>query len=257
MGSDFSGDEPFLMAAKLKDIPVVVGQNRYDAGLLAIKNFCPEVIILDDGFQHIKLFRDIDLLLLDSRRPFGNFHLIPRGILREPTASIKRADAFILTRSSSDNAEARNTISAVSNNQPVFDAYNTSYFFKVIKGGVSNPFSNLQDELSEDFSSLAGKKVVAFSGIAGNGHFRKTLEEFKCDILDFFDFPDHYRYTPGDIERISKSVTDKSADLVMTTEKDFARMNGKFNFPVDIIVVGVKMRLKDENSFREFILSKL
>ncbi len=255
-GPDFSGDEPFLMAAILKDIPIVVGQNRYLAGLLAIKNFCPEVIILDDSFQHIKLFRDIDLLLLDSGRPFGNFHLIPRGVLREPAASIKRADAFILTRYSG-NMDARNTIGAISNNQPVFEACNTFYFFKVKKGDVSNLAACFRNELSEDFSFVAGKKVVAFSGIAGNSHFRKTLEEFKCDILDFFGFPDHHRYTSGDIERISKSVRDGRAELVMTTEKDFARMDGKFNFPVDIVVVGVKMFLKDENSFREFILGKL
>lgn len=255
-GPDFSGDEPFLMAARLKDIPVVVGQNRYDAGLLAIKYFSPEVIILDDGFQHIKLFRDIDLLLLDSRHPFGNFHLIPRGILREPTASIKRADALILTRSS-DNAEGRNTISAGSNNQPVFEARNTSYFFKVKKGGVSNKAPDFNNQLSEDFGLFAEKQVVAFSGIAGNDHFRKTLYEFKCDLLEFIGFPDHHRYTAGDMERILKSVRDRRAEFVMTTEKDFARMDGKFNFPVDIIVVGVKMYLKDEKSFIEFILGKL
>ncbi|MDP2863823.1 MAG: tetraacyldisaccharide 4'-kinase, partial [Desulfobacterales bacterium] len=69
--------------------------------------------------------------------------------------------------------------------------------------------------------------------------------------------PDHYNYTAGDMERISKSVRDRRAELVMTTEKDFARMDGKFNFPVDIIVVGVKMCIKDENSFKEFILGKL
>ncbi len=256
-GPVFSGDEPFLMASRLKDIPIVVGQNRYDAGLLAIKKFNPEVIILDDGFQHIKLSRDIDLLLLDSRLPFGNFHIIPRGILREPAASIKRADAFILTRSYADNTEARDTISAVSNNQPVFEAYNTFYFFKIEKGGISNPAAGFRNELSEDFSFVAGKKIVAFSGIAGNSHFRKTLEEFKCDILNFFDFPDHHRYTAGDMERILKSVRDRRAELIITTEKDFARMGSEFNFRVDIIVVGVKMYLKDEKSFMEFILGKL
>ena len=104
---------------------------------------------------------------------------------------------------------------------------------------------------------MAGKKIVAFSGIAGNDHFRKTLYEFKCDLLEFIGFPDHHRYTAGDIERISKSVRDRKADFVMTTEKDFARMGGKFGFPVDLIVVGVKMCLKDEKAFRDFILSKL
>lgn len=257
MGPDSSGDEPFMMAARLNNIPVVIGQNRYNAGLLAIKYFNPEVILLDDAFQHIKLFRDVDLLLLDSERPFGNFNLIPGGILREPAASIKRADAFILTRSSSDNEKILNIISAVSNIQPVFEACNTFYFFKVKKGGVLNPAVVFQNEPSEDFSSVSGKKVVAFSGIAGNDNFRKTLSELKCDLLEFFDFQDHHRYTAGDIERISKSTRDKMAELVMTTEKDFARMNGKFDFPADIIVVGVKMCLKDENSFMEFILSKL
>ncbi len=257
MGPDSSGDEPFMMAARLNSIPVVVGQNRYNAGLLAIRNFNPDIILLDDGFQRRKLFRDIDLLLLDSRRPFGNGRLVPRGVLREPAVSIKRADAFIITRYSSDNTATRDIINAVSNNQPVFEAYNTFYFFKVEKGGVSTLSADFKNEPSGDFSCMAGKKVVAFSGIAGNGHFRKTLEEFKCDLLEFFGFPDHYRYIAGDMERISKSVRDRMAELVMTTEKDFARMNGMFNFPVDIIVIGVKMCIKDEKSFREFILSKL
>ncbi len=257
MGPDSSGDEPFMMAARLNSIPVVVGQNRYNAGLLAIRNFNPDIILLDDGFQHRKLFRDIDLLLLDSGRPFGNFHLIPRGILREPAVSIKRADAFILTKSSSRYTGIPDAIKNISKGHPVFTAYNAYYFFKNNKDGVSTRTADFKNEPSSDFSCMAGKKIVAFSGIAGNSHFRKTLGEFKCDLLEFFGFPDHHRYTVGDMERISKSVRDRRAELVMTTEKDFARMDGKFNFPVDIIVVGVKMCLKDENSFKEFILSKL
>jgi tetraacyldisaccharide 4'-kinase len=257
MGPDSSGDEPFMMAARLNNIPVVVGQNRYNAGLLAIRNFNPDIILLDDGFQHRKLFRDIDILLLDSRRPFGNFHLIPRGVLREPVASIDRADSFILTKSSSLDTGIPDEIKNISKGHPVFTAYNAYYFFKINKNVVSTRTIDFTNEPSSDFSCMAGKKVVAFSGIAGNSHFRRTLEEFKCDLLEFFGYPDHYRYTFGDIERISKSVSDRRAELVITTEKDFARMDGKFNFPVDIIVVGVKMCLKDEKAFREFILGKL
>ncbi|MDQ1330137.1 MAG: tetraacyldisaccharide 4-kinase, partial [Thermodesulfobacteriota bacterium] len=127
MGPDESGDEPFMMAAMLNNIPVRVGQNRYNAGLLAIRNFNPDIILLDDGFQHRKLFRDIDLLLLDSRRPFGNSRLLPRVVLREPAVSIKRSDAFILTRTSSDKAQTRNRKNTESKTQPFFESINTIY----------------------------------------------------------------------------------------------------------------------------------
>ena len=87
-----AGDEACMMAVSLK-IPVIVGKNRYQAGMLAIKEFNPDVIILDDAFQHIALKRDLNLLLCDFTKPFGNFHLIPRGRLREPQAALQRSDA--------------------------------------------------------------------------------------------------------------------------------------------------------------------
>jgi len=256
-GPDFSGDEPFLMAAKLKNIPVVVGQNRYDAGLLAIKNFSPDVIILDDAFQHIKLFRDIDLLLLDSRRPFGNFHLIPRGILREPAASIKRADSLILTKSSIDDTEIPNEIKSISRGYQVFIAYNTYYYYKINKDDKIEWTASFNNESSNNYSSLAGKKAVVFSGIAWNEDFRKTVEDFKCNVLNFFGFPDHYRYSDNDMENIMLSVKNLGAEIVITTEKDYARMGEKFRFPVELIVVGVKLCLKDDHLFNSFIRSRL
>ncbi len=99
MEPDMSGDEPFMLAAKLKNTPVIVGKNRFEAGMLAIKKFKPDIIVLDDAFQHLKLVRDINLVLSDCRRPFGNTHMLPRGTLREPLSALLRGDAFILTRS--------------------------------------------------------------------------------------------------------------------------------------------------------------
>ena len=93
MDSEQAGDEPYLMAGRLKNIPVIVGKNRFAAGMLAINKFQSEVIVLDDAFQHLKLSRDIDLILLDYTRPFGNTHLLPRGILREPVTALRRATA--------------------------------------------------------------------------------------------------------------------------------------------------------------------
>ncbi len=92
------GDEPYLMAQKLKGIPVIVGPQRWISGRYAVERFRTEVVILDDGFQHLPLKRDLDLLLIDSSLPFGNGHLFPRGILREPLSGLSRADALILTK---------------------------------------------------------------------------------------------------------------------------------------------------------------
>ena len=252
-----SGDEPFMMAAKLDNVPVLVGQNRYETGLIAIKNFDVDIILLDDGFQHIKLFRDIDILLLDHRRPFGNFHLIPRGVLREPVKSVKRADTFILTRTSSENTKTLDLLKSISKSCTVFETYNSSYFFNAGKESKADCITLLRSKASNDYDWLAGKKVVAFSGIAGNERFKKTIEEFKCEILDFFGFEDHYYYSDDDINIISQSAKNLNAELVMTTEKDFARMGDKFNFSVDLIVVGVAVNFRDENPFKSLVMNKL
>lgn len=98
MTPEMAGDEPFMLASSLTGIPVIVGQDRYRSGCLAIKQFQPDLILLDDGFQHIRLARDLNILLLDNHRPMGNGYLLPRGILREPLAAIKRADVVVFTR---------------------------------------------------------------------------------------------------------------------------------------------------------------
>ena len=98
MGPEQAGDEPFMMARSLSGIPVIVGKNRYAAGMLAVSEFQSDVIVLDDGFQHLRLKRDIDLVLLDRLHPFGNSYLLPRGTLREPISSLERGSACILTR---------------------------------------------------------------------------------------------------------------------------------------------------------------
>ncbi len=98
-GPDDAGDEPYLMARVLTGIPVVVGQRRYEAGMMAVKRFKPDVIVLDDAFQHLRLKRDLNLVLLDSRSPFGNGHMLPRGLLREPLSALRRSHAVVYTRS--------------------------------------------------------------------------------------------------------------------------------------------------------------
>ena len=99
MDAQTGGDEPYLMASLLDNVPVVIGKDRFAAGWEAIRKFRPDVILLDDAFQHMRLQRDLNILLLDSGKPLGNGHLLPRGSLREPLRAAVRSDAIVLTRS--------------------------------------------------------------------------------------------------------------------------------------------------------------
>ena len=105
-----AGDEPYLMAILLPTVPVVVGRHRYRAGMDAIRRFQPDIILLDDGFQHLQLKRDLNLLLLDAQNPFGNRYLFPRGTLREPEVSLLGADAVVLTRSGPARGREHNNL---------------------------------------------------------------------------------------------------------------------------------------------------
>ncbi|MBU4344891.1 MAG: tetraacyldisaccharide 4'-kinase [Desulfobacteraceae bacterium] len=259
MESDKAGDEPFMMASKLKDIPVVVGQNRYKAGWLAIKEFDPDVIVLDDAFQHLNLKRDIDIVLLDCEHPFGNAHLLPRGILREPISALKRSDAFVLTRFDSVSDYIRQAavdkIESLAPGRPVFKPFHVPNLYKPANDKKSMPGIKLQNFAP---GLLYGRRVVAFSGLAGNSDFRRTVESLKCDLIDFFEFPDHHKYTEMDLQAIIQSSINAQAEFILTTEKDYVRISGETLWPVEIVVVGIELSLgDDESAFIDFIKTRL
>jgi len=259
MEPEKAGDEPFMMAAKVKNIPVVVGQNRHKAGRLAIKEFNPDVIVLDDAFQHLNLKRDIDIVLLDCGRPFGNTHLLPRGILREPISALKRSDAFVLTRFDSISDYIRqafvNKIESLASGRPVFRSFHVSNLYKPANDKKSMPGIELQN-FAPDL--LHGRRVVAFSGLARNSDFRRTVESLKCDLIDFFEFPDHHKYTEMDLQTIIQSSINAQVEFILTTEKDYVRISGKTSWPVELVVVGIELSLgDDENAFIDFIKNRL
>ncbi len=286
MGPEKAGDEPFMMAAKLKNIPVVVGQNRYKAGWLAIKEFNPDVIVLDDAFQHLNLKRDIDIVLLDCSRPFGNAHILPRGILREPISALKRGDAFVLTRSDSVPDYIRQaTMDKIQNlapGRPVFRSFHVPNLYKPVNDKKSMSGIELTPPPSpppprgrvwegvkkgnfytielQNFDSglLHGCRVVAFSGLARNNDFRRTVKSLKCDLIDFFEFPDHHKYTEMDLQTIIQSSINAQVEFILTTEKDYVRIPCKTSWPVELVVVGIELSFEnDENAFVDFIKNRL
>ena len=209
---DISGDEPWLMANSLENIPVVVSRKRYLAGQKAANSFGSNFFILDDGFQHIHLKRDMDILLADAENPFGNGHLLPWGPLREPLPGLNRADAIILTRAKNHLPEKNRKIFL---NKPVFTGDH-------IPNRIYFPFYKKEEELSY----LKGRRVMAFSGIARPASFKESLLNLGADIISFRTFGDHYQFNRKDIEELRKEQEALNAEVLVTTEKDWARIQG-------------------------------
>ena len=263
LGPQEAGDEAFMMANQLKKnkIPVIVGQNRYKAGILALDKFKPGIIVLDDGFQHLRLFRDIDLLLLDGNDPFGNQYLLPRGILREPISSLSRSNAFVLTRTdiASGSTESFTGINKYSSFRPIYHTTHTLYIYKVIEGYKDKTcIEDVSKKLSFDINILKGKKIFAFSGIAKNEDFKRSIEKISCNIRGFVGYPDHHSYSDTDLSDLLQSAMAKNVDFILTTEKDYVRIAHKIEWPIKLVVIGIKISFgKDENSFKTFISGRL
>jgi tetraacyldisaccharide 4'-kinase len=252
MSPEDAGDEPVMMAANLKGVPVVVGKDRFRAGEMALKRFKPDVLVLDDAYQHLRLIRDINLLLMDSSRPLGNGYLFPRGVLREPASSISRGDAIILTRFNKVYSDDSDKIPfkplARHGNLPLFKTSHIPKTYRVIDG----------KQIAVNPEILSGQRVLAFSGIAGNDDFKQTIEALGCQLAIFLEFPDHYWYSDHDIRKISSMRTEKGAAFIMTTQKDFARIHHRFDNFRFWLTVGVDISfLEDDEPFTDFLKKRL
>jgi tetraacyldisaccharide 4'-kinase len=262
MDAERAGDEPYMIACRLNDIPVIVGKNRFAVGMLAIEKFQPDVIVLDDAFQHLKLKRDLDLVLLDHMRPFGNTHLLPRGILREPVSALARSTACILTRCRTGADEAAMSslaeIQMLAPGVPVFTSSHVPYWY-VVQKGAHNSFEVVPDILSpNDPEQVNHRKVFCFSGIARNDDFQQTVKELGFNVTGLLEFPDHHRYSAKDLATILRCAENRGADQLITTEKDHARITNRCPLPMELIVVGVKVSFEDrEQDFISFIKNRL
>lgn len=207
------GDEPYLMAVRLKGVPVVVGADRYSAGLAAIRRFKPHCIILDDGFQHIRLKRDLNILLIDSSRGFGNGYLLPRGILREPIDGVRRAD-MVMVKGATEQIDEE-CLAPVRGLPTLSFRYRPSGLLS-LNGGRS------------DISLLAGKRVIAVAAIANPASFVRTLEECGAEVISTLFYPDHHWYSREEVGQIRGEATrlKDRADMIVTTEKDMVKLGG-------------------------------
>jgi tetraacyldisaccharide 4'-kinase len=252
-----AGDEPYLMANLLPAVPVVVGKDRVAAGQTALKRFQPDVLVLDDGFQHQRLQRDLNLLLLDCRNPFGNSFVLPRGALREPKSALSSADAVILTRC--DNVEPANDFDLlkVISPRPVFRASHKSVLRTVLPAGQPVVPTLLAQPEPGQPDPLKGGRVFAFSGLAHNEAFWDALPKFGVQVDGTLGFKDHHPYDVADASRIARAAQLAGSDLLVTTDKDYVRLPPEVSFPLTLIVMGISIDFgKDQERWRRFIAQR-
>ena len=237
------GDEPVLMAERLQDVPIVKSADRHKGGVFALRSlplaFCPDLFILDDGFQHLGLFRDKDILLIDGMNPFGNRRLLPLGPLRETLSAIRRADIIVITKTSParQNNSLIDEIRHYNTKAPIFFAEHSPSKFITTTGGT------LPLEWAKE------KRFFGFCGIGNPESFGRALLSAGIELTGVKTYRDHYRYDPEDIETIIKNAKEGGADRIVTTEKDIVRLKGR-DIPTNLVALAVEFSV-DEGFYEE------
>jgi tetraacyldisaccharide 4'-kinase len=238
-----SGDEPFLMAKVCQRTPVLVGKNRFINGQIALQRFGVKGLILDDGFQHLSLCRDINILLIDSHIGFGDRHLLPRGILREPLSQLRRADLFLL-------AKAKDPETCQLLEKEIYEIHPSAQVFH----SHYEPMSLVgPKEEQEELDSLKGKNILAFSGIAHPDSFSSLLRKCGMKIVREAIFPDHHLYTAKDLSYIEDQA--KGVDGIVTTEKDMVKLNILRIDHLPIRALRIEMKIWEEEEFFKKVIS--
>jgi len=248
-GPEEAGDEPYLLANNLPGVPVILSKKRYTAGLLAHKKYDTDIYILDDGFQHISLERDLDLVLMDASNPFGNEQLLPCGPLREPVDHLARADAFMLTRSNEESS-AKESIALLKDRFPDKPVFQSDH----IPDSVVIP--NKNEVHAPGF--LEGKRVIAFAGIATPDRFRETIINLGAEPVFFKAFGDHHAFQTVELLKLITQKESLKADYLLTTEKDWVRIEGPLTEYPDLSYLTIRLALKsDKNRFFQLIKDKI
>lgn len=216
-----AGDESYLIARRCPGAVVAVGADRWELGQWVLEQFPIDCFLLDDGFQHLALHRDVDLLLVDASDPASLRALLPAGRLREPLSTAARATAILVTRA--DTAAGVNPVmepirkATGLDSRPILVRFKAEGFVDVLTGGI------------EENERVSGRTAFAFSGIGNPASFQPLLADHGIKVLDELVFPDHHAYTSADLSRVRQKAEACRAELVVTTEKDAGKIVSLLN----------------------------
>ena len=214
LDSAWAGDEPYMLARSLADVPVLVHKNRARAGLTAVSEFKADILILDDGMQYLDIEHRLDICLIDRQAPFGNEFLLPRGTLREPPSNLRRANLILITKAVP--GESRALIQRIRKYNRTADivecVHKPMYLRNIYDPADCLPLSHLQ-----------GKFLGVLSGIARPESFEATLRELGANIEITTRFADHHRFRGRELEDFVARCARRDTDFIVTTEKDCVR----------------------------------
>jgi tetraacyldisaccharide 4'-kinase len=229
LDSEEAGDEPYMLARNLPGVIVLVDKNRVKAGAYAIKKFGCDTLVLDDGFQYLPLKGRLNLLLVDKTNPFGNGHLLPRGVLREPIKHLRRASYVFLTKS---NGQRDTELEAlIQEHNPGVDVIECAHRPQYLQRFDAGPGT---DTGRVPLTWLKGRRVVAFSGIATPESFEKFLRDLGVMLMARERFLDHYRYAEEDLVELFALAKRTGAECLVTTEKDAVRLPASLTYPLPV-----------------------
>lgn len=260
MDAKEAGDEAFMLAKHLQNVPVLIGAERALTGRYAIEHFGAEVAILDDGYQHWQLKRDLDILLVDAVNVFGNEHILPRGTLREPISHVNRADVCLMTKvdqAAEGSIEyIRNTVHKYNENALIVESIHQPRTFI--------PMDEWHDHIGETglaVSEIKGKRIMAVSAIGNPASFEQTLSDLGAIILESLRYPDHHEYTVKEMEGVFRQADSEDAEAIVITEKDAVKfplevLNGHTEIPVYVISVEVTFK-EGASEFRDMLSKKI
>jgi tetraacyldisaccharide 4'-kinase len=242
VSTEESGDEPqvFIRSGLAA---VGIGADRARTAALLLERFPADVFLLDDGFQHVRLKRDLDIVLIDALDPFGGGAVFPLGRLREPAANLARAGAIVITRSQfSDLAPAiESAVRRVNPCVPIFRAGIEPEAWVEAVTGASHPLDR------PPFATAGG-----FCGLGNPQSFRRTLERAGVRPAAWFEFDDHHRYRPRELRSMAHQAAAAGAGALVTTEKDAVNLCADFRddtAPIDIYWLKVRMTINREKEF--------
>ena len=225
-GEEIVNDECLALIENLRDVPVLAGKDRAKNGEKAINDFRVDCVVLDDGFQHLRLKRDLDIVVIDALNPFGGEHLIPRGSLREPLQNLERADLFIISHCDQGNEQTIRSIysklNLINHNAPVCESIHSPVHF-----------DKIDDSSVVELAWIKGKRVYALSAIGNPQSFAYTLKGLGAGLVKHKAFQDHHIYTMKDIDNAISEAHALGTDTIVVTQKDIVKIR--------------KMNIKDAN----------